>query len=212
MIGRWRRLRTIAFLEALHLDKLDFWCCLGGVSTTVLRNGTFVFFLILLSFLVMCIRNATRAITLLQSLSGIGIFMVLIYALCKKIHSFHPHAISLILDILVRARPLKKKVTRSTYSGTRLDPALANSDRNMMFQLATPNHKTASTWDHCPILLQLEPILESQYSAKNFNKYELLWESHENFRDNLEAQCTSIPEAQSAGALCRVNWGICPTH
>jgi hypothetical protein len=137
------------------------------------------------------------------SRSVISIFTILIYALYKK----DPFPCGLIdLGYLgTRSTFEKKKVTRSTYSGTRLDPALANSDRNMMFPLATPNHKTASTSDHCRILLQLEPILESQHSAKNFNKYELLWESHENFRDNLGAQCTSIPEAQSAGALCRVN-------
>jgi hypothetical protein len=38
MIGRRQRLCTVPFLEASLLEKLDFWCCLGGVSTAVLRN------------------------------------------------------------------------------------------------------------------------------------------------------------------------------
>jgi hypothetical protein len=36
MIGRRRRLCTVSFLEASLLEKLDFWCCLGGVSAAVL--------------------------------------------------------------------------------------------------------------------------------------------------------------------------------
>jgi hypothetical protein len=28
MIGRWR-LCTVSFFEAMFLEKLDFWCCLG---------------------------------------------------------------------------------------------------------------------------------------------------------------------------------------
>jgi hypothetical protein len=32
IIGRRWRLCTISFLEATLLEKLDFWCCLGGAA------------------------------------------------------------------------------------------------------------------------------------------------------------------------------------
>jgi hypothetical protein len=38
MIGRRRRLCVVSFMEASLLEKLDFWCCLGGVSTAATRN------------------------------------------------------------------------------------------------------------------------------------------------------------------------------
>jgi hypothetical protein len=37
MIGRWWCLYTISFLKALVLEKLNFWCCLGGVSVVTTR-------------------------------------------------------------------------------------------------------------------------------------------------------------------------------
>jgi hypothetical protein len=36
--GRQWSLCTVSFLEASLLEKLDFWCCLGGVCTTATRN------------------------------------------------------------------------------------------------------------------------------------------------------------------------------
>jgi hypothetical protein len=33
MIKRRPRLCNVSFLEASLLEKLDFWCCIGGVST-----------------------------------------------------------------------------------------------------------------------------------------------------------------------------------
>jgi hypothetical protein len=38
MIGQRRCLCAVSFLEASLLEKLDFWCCLGGVSTAATRN------------------------------------------------------------------------------------------------------------------------------------------------------------------------------
>jgi hypothetical protein len=38
MIGQWRCLCTVSFLEASLLEKLDFWCCLGGVSAAATWN------------------------------------------------------------------------------------------------------------------------------------------------------------------------------
>jgi hypothetical protein len=38
MIRRRQRLCIIPFLEVSFLEKMDFWCYLGGVSTAVLRN------------------------------------------------------------------------------------------------------------------------------------------------------------------------------
>jgi hypothetical protein len=51
MIGRRRCLCTVLFLEASHLDMLDFSCYLGGVSVAVARifkcSGIFLFTVIL---------------------------------------------------------------------------------------------------------------------------------------------------------------------
>jgi hypothetical protein len=59
MIGRRRRLCTVSFLEASLLEKLDFWCCLGGVNVAALGNKSLkrdfsFFFVILLLFLAGC--------------------------------------------------------------------------------------------------------------------------------------------------------------
>jgi hypothetical protein len=35
MIGRQHRLCTVSFLEVSLMEKLIFWCCLGGVSVAV---------------------------------------------------------------------------------------------------------------------------------------------------------------------------------
>jgi hypothetical protein len=40
MIGRRQRLCTVTFLEASLLEKLNFWCYLGGVTIVVLRSGS----------------------------------------------------------------------------------------------------------------------------------------------------------------------------
>jgi hypothetical protein len=41
MIGQRQRLRTVFFLDALLLEKLNFGCYLGGVSTAAAtRNGS----------------------------------------------------------------------------------------------------------------------------------------------------------------------------
>jgi hypothetical protein len=37
-IGHRRRLYTVSFLEASLLKKLDFWCCIGGISVAAIRN------------------------------------------------------------------------------------------------------------------------------------------------------------------------------
>jgi hypothetical protein len=51
------------------MEKLDFWCYLGGVSVAVQGIyhfiGTFLF-VILLLFFIMCIRNAARAMHCLR--------------------------------------------------------------------------------------------------------------------------------------------------
>jgi hypothetical protein len=57
-------------------------------------------------------------------------------------------------------------------------------------------HKTASTSDHCPILLQLEVRDRVQIQKANF-RYELLWESHEDFRQDLGDQWIGISEART---------------
>jgi hypothetical protein len=38
IIGRRVCLCVVSFLEASLLEKLDFWCCLGGVSAAATRN------------------------------------------------------------------------------------------------------------------------------------------------------------------------------
>jgi hypothetical protein len=38
MIGQRRRLCNISFLETSLLEKLHFWCCLGGVSVAATGN------------------------------------------------------------------------------------------------------------------------------------------------------------------------------
>jgi hypothetical protein len=38
MLERRRHLCAASFLKASLLEKLEIWCCLGGVSTVVARN------------------------------------------------------------------------------------------------------------------------------------------------------------------------------
>jgi hypothetical protein len=38
VIGQQRRLCNVSFFEASVLEKLEFWCCLGGVSVAAIGN------------------------------------------------------------------------------------------------------------------------------------------------------------------------------
>jgi hypothetical protein len=78
LIGRWRCLCTISFLEASLLEKLDFWCCIGCVSTIATRNNSlqrdFFSFCNSSSFYFGCVHPYCRLnSTLLQRLGDKGI-------------------------------------------------------------------------------------------------------------------------------------------
>ena len=80
----------------------------------------------------------------------------------------------------------EKKVAGGSYCQVRLDRALATADWCMRFPLVQLTHLTAAASDHDPILLrwEQEPERGRRRRSKIF-KYEVMWESHDEFASML---------------------------
>lgn len=95
----------------------------------------------------------------------------------------------------------EKKVTGSSYCRVRLDRALATTEWSEHYPLAVVRHLTAAASDHVPIILswrQDEPIS----SKKKKFKYEMMWETHDDFSSTL-AEVWEGPELTSLQDLQR---------
>jgi hypothetical protein len=81
----------------------------------------------------------------------------------------------------------EKQVVGGQFCRVRLDRALATASWRGRFPIANVRHPTASTSDHCPILLRWkETTREHRRTEDKIIRYELMWESHENFKPSLE--------------------------
>ena len=80
----------------------------------------------------------------------------------------------------------EKKVAGGSYCRVRLDRALVSSDWGVHIPQAKVRHLTAASLDHDPILLRWEQDRRGRHGRKKkMFKYELMWESHEEFVDML---------------------------
>lgn len=83
----------------------------------------------------------------------------------------------------------EKKVAGGSYTQVSLDRALASAEWNEKFPATHLIHLTAATSDHCPILLNFHAAGVSHY--KRSFKYEVMWETHDTWRDTLQQSWAS---------------------
>ena len=94
----------------------------------------------------------------------------------------------------------EKKVTSGSFCQVRLDRALAIADWIMRYPLAKVQHLIAAASDHVPITLTWRSDEPRSTRKKNF-KYEVMWETHENFSPTLvdawgQLESSTVPDLQ----------------
>jgi hypothetical protein len=81
-----------------------------------------------------------------------------------------------------RSWTFEKRVVGGSFCRVRLDRALATIDWSLRFPETTVRHLTAAASDHDPILLQWEKACgPRRRCGRKLFRYELMWESHEEF-------------------------------
>jgi hypothetical protein len=86
-----------------------------------------------------------------------------------------------------RSWTFEKRVVGGSFCHVRLDHALATIDWRLKLPETTVRHLTAAASDHDPILLQWEKARgPRQRCGRKLFRYELMWESHEEFLAMLE--------------------------
>jgi hypothetical protein len=97
----------------------------------------------------------------------------------------------------------EKKVTGGSYCRVRLDRALATSDWCSRYPHAVVQHLTAASTDHCPILLKWKesPRFPSRREEEKIFRYELMWESHADFKPTLSHAWQELGRASSLEEL-----------
>ena len=78
----------------------------------------------------------------------------------------------------------EKRVTGGSYTRCRLDQALVSAELSAQYPEANLKHETATSCDHCPILFNLRGD-NGRPPAKPPFRYEVMWESHETWRDTI---------------------------
>jgi hypothetical protein len=95
----------------------------------------------------------------------------------------------------------EKKVAGGAFCRVHLDRALATTDWSMRYPLAKVRHLTAAASDHGPITLTWRSDEPRNTRKKNF-KYEVMWETHEDFSRTL-AEAWGRPESSTVSDLQR---------
>ena len=87
------------------------------------------------------------------------------------------------LGFVGRKWTFEKKVAGGSFCRVRLDRALATADWCTRFPSSRVSHLTAAASDHDPILLQWDWAVDRgrKRRAKKMFRYEVMWESHEEF-------------------------------
>lgn len=75
----------------------------------------------------------------------------------------------------------ERRVAGGSYCRVRLDRALATADWSTLFSLAIVSHHTAAASDYGPILFRWKHASKGWQRARGAFKYELMWETHEDF-------------------------------
>jgi len=84
-----------------------------------------------------------------------------------------------------RSWTFEKKVAGGSYCRVRLDRALASPEWSSRFPAASVHHLSTVASDHIPILMQWHRK-RSQQRRKGRFRYEIMWETHQEFSDMLE--------------------------
>jgi len=80
-----------------------------------------------------------------------------------------------------RSWTFEKRVAGGSYCQVRLDRALATPEWNSRFPDAVVHHLTAAASDHSPILMKWRPDRRRKARGKKMFRYEIMWESHNDF-------------------------------
>ena len=118
-----------------------------------------------------------------------------------------------------RSWTYEKKVVGGAYCRVRLDRALATTDWINRFPEATLCHLTAAASDHSPIVLswRRQHGRPKGKRSKGLFRYELMWESHDNFSSALsqswqeEGSASTLQELQRKLAAISAtlnDWGM----
>jgi hypothetical protein len=84
------------------------------------------------------------------------------------------------IDYYGRSWTFEKKVAGGTFCQVRLDRALATTDWSARFPLARVCNMSAVASDHGPIILRWQEEEVKRHQNGRF-KYEVMWETHNNF-------------------------------
>lgn len=96
----------------------------------------------------------------------------------------------------------EKRVRGGSYPRVRLDRALGSADWCSKFPLASVSHETAACSDHRPIFLSLDGGVASDTVKKRF-MHETMWESHEQWREEIESRLTYFGSGETITDLRR---------
>jgi hypothetical protein len=81
----------------------------------------------------------------------------------------------------------EKRVAGGAFCKVRLDRALASAPWSEMFPGAILRHLTGAASDHCPIFLRWRATARQRRSTEDkIFRYEVMWESHEQFKPHLD--------------------------
>ena len=94
----------------------------------------------------------------------------------------------------------EKKVTGGSYTRVRLDRTMATADWAALFPMDKVTNLTSASSDHGPILVQFEEVLPR---PKPSFRYEVMWESHESWRDTISSGWSELQADQGVEGIRR---------
>ena len=81
----------------------------------------------------------------------------------------------------------ERRVVGGSFCRVRLDRDLATVPWRSRFPMATVRHLTGASSDHCPILLSWrESARQRRITEERIFRYEIMWESHDQFKPHLD--------------------------
>ena len=110
--------------------------------------------------------------------------------------------VCMLMDLGYHGRfwTFEKKVTGGSYTRVRLDRAMATADWAALFPMAKVTNLTSASSDHGPILVQFEEVLPR---PKPSFRYEVMWESHESWRDTISSGWSELQADQGVEGIRR---------
>lgn len=111
--------------------------------------------------------------------------------------------VCMLMDLGYQGRfwTFEKRIAGGSYARVRLDRALATASWVTRFPDASVTHLTSSTSDHGTILVQLDGVQSHALPEKTF-RYEVMWESHETWKDTITNSWNAASAGYGVGDFC----------